>query len=166
MWCVYFSTGGFIVQDPSNMVRLFQLRWVHCAGPSLSGASISAQVGSLCRTLLKWCVYFSIGGFIVQDPPHVVRLFQHRWAHCTGPSSCGASISAQVGSFVQDPSYVVRLFQLIVGSLCRTLLMWCVYLSIGVSNYINREWFVLVQHYNTEGSLIEQFINLFFSVTE
>jgi hypothetical protein len=69
---------------------------------------------------------FQHRGFIVQDPPHVVRLFQHRWVHCAGPSSYGASILAQV------------------GSLCRTLLMWCVYFSIGGSNYINRERFVFL----------------------
>jgi hypothetical protein len=41
-----------------------------------------------------WCIYVSKGGFIVQDPPHVVRLFQHRWVRCTGHSLYGASISA------------------------------------------------------------------------
>ncbi len=182
IWCVYFSIGGFIVQDPPHVVCLFQHRWVfvqdppymvrlykkswvHCTGPSLCGASISAQVGSLRRTLLMSCVYFSIGGFIVQDPPYVVCLFQHRWVHCTGPSLHGASILAQVGSLyrtllvswvyfsiggfiVKDPSHKLGLFQhrwvhctgpslygasisTKLGSLYRTLLMWCVYFSIG-----------------------------------
>jgi hypothetical protein len=50
--------------------------------------------GFIVQDLLMCCVYFSIGGFIVQEPPHMVRLFQPRWVHCAGPSSFGASISA------------------------------------------------------------------------
>ncbi len=163
MWCVYFRIGGFIVQDPPNVVHLCQQRWVHCTGPSSCGASVSAQVGSLYRTLLIWCVYFSIGGFIVQDPPYVVRLFQHRWVHlcrtllmyasiffsiwwvlCAGPFSCGASISAQV------------------GSLCRTLLMWCVYFSIG--GFIVQDLLMWCVYFSIGGFIVQdppQVVRLF-----
>ncbi len=103
----------YMTLDPPYVVRLFQHRWVHCTGPSLCGASISAQVGSLYRT-----------------PPYVVRLFQHWWVHCTGPSLCGASISAQVGS-LHRTLLMQWVYFSIGGFIVQDLHMWCVYFSIG-----------------------------------